>query len=298
MDVNPASDTTKAQQTTSDTPQAANTAQDYSNLSSALESIPATEESYTGLEGGIEDQISHINPTPVGGNDSKDVYWFVGDGEESGQGSGSDSDLGKLEFSFKSEDKYDSDSSNDPSSTDSKSRTAEVLRNVAAKAAAAGREMDPVNRLTAARQAYRDHRTLTEEALQQSKPHVTVARVAEVSAGRAAIVGMASAVASEVLLGQSVLSQLLGRWEGTVQVEFIVPEARSAALAVLALSVAVTAIETIIAGQAPPSFRALGLSRGVQLWGGRLAMGAFLAILVYETMHSNRPVFPFWYILH
>ena len=271
------------------------------NLSSFLDSSPAAEESYIGLEGGIEDQINKINPTPNGGTDKKEVYWFVGDGEESrsgdkkGSGSESDSDLGKLNFSFKSEDKEESANKD---LSDAKKRTAEVLRNVAAKAAAAGREVDPLQRLTDARQAYREHRTLTEEAIRQSKPHVTLARVVDVSSGRAAVIGVVSAVASEVLLGQSVLSQLLGRWEGPAQVEFIVPQARTAAMVVIALSVALTALETIVAGQAPPTAKVLGFSRGAQLWGGRLAMGVFLGIMVYETMHSNRPVFPFWYLLH
>eukprot|EP00887_Chlorella_sp_A99_P001081 scaffold14.g1081.t1 len=85
-------------------------------------------------------------------------------------------------------------------------------------------------------------------------------RVLDVSSGRrarlrpaAALVGLAAAVAGELLYKQSVLSQLFGRWEGRTRVELPVPHS--------------------------------------MLWAGRLAMALFAALVAYETLHSNRPLF-------
>jgi hypothetical protein len=120
--------------------------------------------------------------------------------------------------------------------------------------------------------------------------------VAEVAAGRAAAVGLASGALGEVLFGQSALSQVLGRWEGRTQVEFALPQARAAALAVLAAALAATAAEAALRRAAPPAGRPLGVSPSAQVWGRRAAMALFVALIVYETMHSNRPLFPLWYM--
>jgi hypothetical protein len=266
------------------------------DLRHAVEDSPSTEASFTGLEGGIEDQLDAIAQEDeetyeinFSGDDDKII--LDSNGGQGGGGGGGDTEtpLGKIEFQFKSEDK---DEKNTPSST------SERLRDVAAKAARIGEELDPLTKLTAARQAYREHRTLTEEALRQSKPSVTMARILEVSSGRAAIIGVFSAIASEVLLGQSVLSQLLGRWEGPRQVEAVISQSRTLALAVIALSLGLTATETLFSAMAPPVGKYLGWTPKAQVWLGRFAMAAFLGIVVYETMHSNRPLFPFWYLLH
>jgi|688.fasta_scaffold1886067_1 hypothetical protein len=119
----------------------------------------------------------------------------------------------------------------------------------------------------------------------------------EVAAGRAALVGVVAAIGSEILVGQSVLSQLLGRYEGLRQVEGVVSQSRTLALAVITLSIAVTATETLFSAAAPLAGKYFGFSPQQQIWIGWAAMSAFLGLLLYETMHSNRSLFPFWYLL-
>jgi len=269
---------------------------------SAVKENPSTEASYTGLEGGIDDQmdVDSTHNQDAREEDSYEVN-YSGDDDQmilnsnDGSGGGGDEDtpLGRLEFSFKAEDKEEK--KNEPTSPSSS--TSERLRDVAAKAAAASRELDPLAKLTAAREAHRQHRILTEESLRQNKPNVTMARILEVSAGRSAIIGVFSAIASEILFGQSVLSQLLGRWEGSHQVEAIISQSRTLALGAIALSLGITATETLISAAAPPAGKYFGFSPKQQIWVGRIAMAAFAGIVVYETMHSNRPLFPFWYLL-
>jgi hypothetical protein len=264
------------------------------DLRSAVEENPSTEASYTGLEGGIEDQIEdHSQATPVEEEESYEIN-FSGDDDEiildsnggaggGGGDGGSDNLLGRVEFSFKDEDKEENKKNPSPPS--------ERLRDVAAKAAAAGRELDPLTKLAAVRQAYREHRILTEESLRQTKPTVTMARILEITAGRAAAIGVFAAVGSEILLGQSVLSQLLGRWEGFRQVEPVISQSRTLALACFALCLGITATETLFSGAAPPAGKYFGFGPKQQIWAGRMAMFAFLGLVVYEIMHSNRPMF-------
>ena len=271
-------------------------------LRSAKKEDPSTEASYTGLEGGIEDQVKvdppgELETYEINYSGEEDQIIIDSNGGAGGSSGGSggglpntNTPLGRIEFSFKAEDKEENQKN-------SQSANSDRLRDVPAKAAAAGHEMDPLTKLTAARQAYREHRTMTEEALHQTKPSVTLARIIEVSAGRAAVVGVFSSVASEILLGQSVLSQLLGRWEGYRQVEAVVAQSRTLALAVIALSLGITAAESLLSSLAPPVGKYFGFTPKQQIWVGRIAMAAFLGIVVYETMHSNRPLFPFWYLL-
>lgn len=61
---------------------------------------------------------------------------------------------------------------------------------------------------------------------------------------------------------------------------------------VLAVTAALTLLE--LAGgrsRASPRWRVAGLPPRAQLWLGRAAMAGFIALLAYETMHSNRPAF-------
>ncbi|KAL4529268.1 hypothetical protein Ndes2526A_g04067 [Nannochloris sp. 'desiccata'] len=252
------------------------------DLRVAVEENPSTEASYTGFEGGIEDQMN-LDPMHNQNAQEEESYEinFSGDDKiildsNGGAGGGGDEDtpLGRMEFSFKAEDKEEKKIK--PNAPPSSSSASERLRNVAAKAAAASRELDPLTKLTAARQAYRQHRILTDEALRQSKPTVTMARILEVSAGRAAIIGVFSVVGSEILFGQSVLSQLLGRWEGFHQVEAIISQSRTLALGVIALSLGITATETLFSAAAPPAGKYFGFSPKQQIWVGRIAMAAFV----------------------
>jgi hypothetical protein len=178
------------------------------------------------------------------------------------------------------------------------SHGAQVLRGLAAKAAAAAAERseDPLARLSAAREAAKAHHEAAAEALRRRRPSVTAARVAEVAAGRAAVIGLASAATTELLLRQSVMSQLLGRWEGWTLVESAVPSARSAAAAVLAISLVAAATEALLAQTPPPTFPLAGLSPRAQLWAGRAAMLTFTALVVWEVAHSNRPAMPTFFL--
>jgi hypothetical protein len=175
-------------------------------------------------------------------------------------------------------------------------RASELLDSIKGKAGDAAQEADPLARLEEVRQSYLQQRQLAAEALKQTQPRVTAVRVLEVASGRAAAVGLVTAFLSEVFYGQSVLSQLLGRFEGAQQVEFAVPQARTAASLVLALAAIVTTLEVFLFRKSPPAMRWLGISKTMQLWSGRAAMAAFALIILYETMHSNRPVVPFFYL--
>jgi len=98
-------------------------------------------------------------------------------------------------------------------------------------------------------------------------------------------VGLPVAALREIAYGQSVLSQVVGRWEGRLQAEAAVPGARSAAALVLVAALAVTGAEALVRRGSPP--------RG---WVGRAAMVIFALIVVAESAHSNRPLLPFWYL--
>jgi len=272
-------------------------------LRSAVEENPSTKASYTGCEGGSDDQM---DLDPMHNQDAREEESYEvnysGDDDEiilDSNGGGDDDTplLGRMEFLFKAEDKENKKI--EPSSLPPSSSTTERLRDMAAKAAAAAsrEQIDPLTKLTAARQAYREHRILTEESLRQTKPNITMARILEVSAGRAAVIGVFSVIGSEILFGQSVLSQLLGRWEGSHQVEAIITQSRTLALGVIALSLGITATETLFSAAAPPAGKYFGFSPKQQIWVGRVAQAAFSGILIFETMHSNRPLFPFWYLL-
>lgn len=78
--------------------------------------------------------------------------------------------------------------------------------------------------------------------------------------------------------------------------ETAVPQAHSAAMAVLVGALVLTAAESFLARRPPPAVRWLGIPAFFQVWGGRGAMLMFTLLCVYETVHSNRPLFPFWYI--
>jgi hypothetical protein len=79
------------------------------------------------------------------------------------------------------------------------------------------------------RLAYLDVNNPTHRPLARDwSARVAASRVAEVAAGRAAAFGLFAAAASETLLRQSVLSQLVGRWEGATRVEAASPTARAA----------------------------------------------------------------------
>ncbi|PRW51112.1 calcium-binding hemolysin isoform B [Chlorella sorokiniana] len=122
-------------------------------------------------------------------------------------------------------------------------------------------------------------------------PH-GLGRVLEVSVGRAAVAGLGSAAVSELLTQQSVMSQLLGRFEGPRQIELAIPLAQSAALGVIVAVVLLTAVERWASCTGTlPSWRPLGLPPAAQVWLGRGAMALFALLLAYETMHSNRPAF-------
>lgn len=153
-----------------------------------------------------------------------------------------------------------------------------------------------VGTLSDVREAYSEHNRQVKEALTKREPRVTVARVVEVIAGRAATLGVLSALASETVLHQSVLSQLLGRWEGVRQVEAAIPQARSAAGFVFGLMTVFTLAETVFSARPPPRPGFI-LPPKKQLWIGRAAMAAFAALVLYESIHSNRPLFPFGYLL-
>ncbi|GAB4818606.1 hypothetical protein N2152v2_005652 [Parachlorella kessleri] len=207
----------------------------------------------------------------------------------------------------------------------------------------------------AQQQQHRHHRpnplqatqTAAREAQQQLSS--TASRTVEVALGRSALLGLASSLVSEVLTNQSVLSQLLGRYEGGLQVEHPVHLAQQAAMVVVLACLALTAGEELatwrlapswkllglgpgaqvgravvcagdgdgdgpswkLLGLGPgaqllvlvpvlvlglgmgmaPSWKLLGLGPGAQLWLGRLGMLVFAALLVSESLHSNRPAF-------
>ena len=192
-------------------------------------------------------------------------------------------DLGRLQFNFKADENEKKDIRDDEDDDDDHD-------------ARRRREMELLARFASTRQSSSPPQS--NNALKRLPP-VSLARIAEVAAGRAAIVGTISTIVSEVVSGQSVLSQLLGRYEGPLQVEGVVQQSRTAAALVVALSLALTAAEGLLTNRQPPSvgYRFVGLSPAAQLWGGRLAMGLFTVIVLYETVHSNRPTFPFWYLL-
>jgi hypothetical protein len=158
-------------------------------------------------------------------------------------------------------------------------------------------EADPFARLSEARRRYVENRQLVHEnvALGNSPRKQGIGRIAEVALGRAAAVGLVSAGLSEIWYGQSVMSQLLGRWEGVAQVEVAIPQTRTAAAVVLALLFSITILEAVVSGLPPPSNRFGGVSQTLQLWIGRIMAVAFVGLILFEVQHSNRPAL-FWFI--
>lgn len=122
-------------------------------------------------------------------------------------------------------------------------------------------------------------------------PTSSLNRVVEVAAGRSAALGLGSAVVTEILTRQSVVSQLFGRFEGMRQIEYPLNFSQSLASAVVVATVLVTVAEYTASRGTSPNWRFLGLSPSAQLWLGRAAMALFAALLTWESIHSNRPAF-------
>jgi hypothetical protein len=110
----------------------------------------------------------------------------------------------------------------------------------------------------------------------------------EIILGRAAGIGLVATVISEKITHQSVLSQLIGSYEGSGGgglVEGVVPEAKTAAVVVMAVSGVWTVVEKVVLG------RERGSNGGRDVWVGRVCMGVFMLVVLYETWYSNRPLF-------
>ncbi|KAL4854275.1 Serine/threonine-protein kinase AFC3 [Chlorella vulgaris] len=133
------------------------------------------------------------------------------------------------------------------------------------------------------------HGVASREAVRQQPrgPGMGLLGVAEAAAGRAAAVGLASAVFTELLTRQSVLSQLLGRWEGPRQVEFALPTCQALAAAVLIGAAVLSVTERLSGSGISPRWNPLRLPPLVQLWTGRAAMLLFAFLLAYETRSQS-----------
>lgn len=183
------------------------------------------------------------------------------------------------------------------------STASNVLGGLAAKAAKAATELSPLTNLSSMRGIYRENRELSRKS--QEKVHISslrpslktaVARIIEVAAGRAALIGLVATPLSEIMYRQSILSQLLGRWEGVRHVEYAIPTARILAEGVLLASLAFTAVEALVPPSGlPPRWPFTRLSPFLQLWIGRIAAMTFAALLLFEVQQSNRPAF-FWFL--
>ncbi|EFN56858.1 expressed protein [Chlorella variabilis] len=114
-------------------------------------------------------------------------------------------------------------------------------------------------------------------------PKTGLGRVLEIAVGRAAAAGLASAFFSELLTGQSVISQLLGRFEGPRQIEFALPNSQA-----LAAAGGVPSGVGCAFGSGSMTWRVVW---DWEVWLGRAAMGLFALLLAYESVHSNRPAF-------
>lgn len=182
------------------------------------------------------------------------------------------------------------------------STASNIVRQLAAKAAKTATELSPLNQLANMRQVHRENRDLRDEVHYQtntSSPSfkTRVARIIEVASGRAALVGLVAAPFSEIVYRQSILSQLLGRWEGVRHVEYAIPSARMLAEAVVIASLTFTVVEALVGQGLPPSSKwpFTRLSPFLQLWVGRVAAIGFAALLLFEVQQSNRPAF-FWFL--
>jgi hypothetical protein len=182
----------------------------------------------------------------------------------------------------------------------------ELLEAVKAKVKKSAQDREPIDRINKrVFDAFLDQQTKEKQHLASSskgvrvKPSAAAARnnnikgdigvsLLEIILGRAAGVGLVATVISEMITHQSVLSQLMGSYEGSGDgglVEGAVPEAKTAAMVVMAVSGVWTVVEKVVLG------REKGSNGGRDVWVGRLCMGVFMLVVLYETWYSNRPLF-------
>ncbi|KAI3428819.1 hypothetical protein D9Q98_007636 [Chlorella vulgaris] len=109
--------------------------------------------------------------------------------------------------------------------------------------------------------------------------------------GRAAMIGFAIAIASELATGQSIWSQIAGKYVDRELVQQPIGAATMAfAFTVVALTFA-TFAPTVFKNEGPKDRKFGPFTPKAETWNGRLAMLGFSGLLLVELLKGNNPLF-------